>query len=231
MLRKNILISLALITSIFWGCSKTFTDLEEYENYINSSDSPFIQKMEKGDFIFTLKYMPSDAMILNSIKYYLEEKEQYDKKDSESTFLEDLLDEIQQERENYSHSLYFHLTIEHKAGKDMVYDFFQFGQRDYSAWLNKLSFGLKEDIFLYSEKKGKIPQSIYEMERTFGMTKSRSFLLVFPREFNQFLVTDLKNTSLIIKEFGLGIGSVEFEKVNLKETIKLKLGDVNDTIL
>ena len=233
MLKK--IISISFIIFVILGCTKSFTDLEEFEEFLNSDESSFITKIEKGDFIFTLKYMPTDAMMISSYKDF-KDKIDVMKKDSinfnqkKETF-KNLKQGIDEEKKIYDQSLYFHLTIKHKDGKDIVYDHLSWGQQDYTKWLNQLTFGLKDHLFLYTEKSSKVPMSLYQMDRTYGMMKSRSFILVFPHTFNKVSLRTERDLSFVIKEFGFHLGIIKFDKLNLNKKINFKLGDVNDTIL
>ena len=86
------------------------------------------------------------------------------------------------------------------------------GYRAYSQWLQKLMFALQESIYLQTPTMDEVPLGMYHMERTFGLRKSRTFLLVFPAEINGQNLLDADNDwlKLHVEEFGLGTGQLTF---------------------
>ncbi|MCB0279947.1 MAG: hypothetical protein KDD94_10610 [Calditrichaeota bacterium] len=121
-------------------------------------------------------------------------------------------------RKFYGNGIYFKVTLAKADGKDIVYDqMSHFGE--WSQQLQKLLFGLKEYIYLETDEIKEIPLSVYDFERSFGYTKDRSMLLVFPKTFNDKSILDGSSSSLAMhfKDWGWNIGrqKLEWEISNL----------------
>lgn len=114
------------------------------------------------------------------------------------------------EKNLYDKSLYFHLSIGFEdQSKDLVYDKMRGGREAYSTWLQKLMFEMKEFIHLKTASGDSIPPDLCHMERSYGLHKSRSFLLMFPSPLlNGHKVQKL---TLRLREFGLGTGQMSFK--------------------
>lgn len=209
------------------GCSKakTFNDLDEFEKYIKGDGSPYLQTVTKNGIVVSLRYITTEAMMLSAYRQYLETREKLIEdtslsKEQRINKLNDVKKELLKQKGTYEQSLYFHLTIGYEdTSKDIVYEKMKVGYGTYSQWLQKLMFSLKEYVSLQSDAIGKIPLDMYHMERTFGMRKSRTFLLMFPVNFNKqdVLASENKWLELRVKEFGLGSGMLTFSfKLPLK---------------
>ena len=217
------------------GCTKEFSDIEEFSEYINKEDSPFKQTITKEGVKVTVNYMPADVLLIPSYKRLQEinqeikekRKKRKEKNDRQLDSLtqnvnyedlekkkEKILKDIKDNREIYNRSVYFQLTIGYEdITKDIVYDRMKYGFDQYSDWLHKLAFRLKEYIYLKTGLIEEIPVDTYHMERTFGMTKYRKILIMFPDRFNDINLMDKKNKylELVMKEFGLGTGKLRFK--------------------
>ncbi len=227
-MNKLYLVLLVIIaTCLLAGCAKTFDNIEEYEKFIKGEDYPYLKTETKKGIKVSARYMPTDGMLLH---YYKSYETDYAKTLTDTTLtaeqiqdkIENLKTELTKQRKAFPNSIYFILTIGFEdESRDIIYDAMNTGFDNYSEWLQRLSFGMKEFIYLKTPKAGKVPLAIYDMERTFGMTKSRSLLLNFPKEFNETRLLKDKELKLVIKEFGLHTGRFIFEfKTPFKE-IKL----------
>jgi hypothetical protein len=106
--------------------------------------------------------------------------------------------------------LYFHLSIGFEdQSRDLVYDKMRAGRQAYSEWLQKLTFEMNEFIYLETASGDSIPPDLCHMERSYGLHKTRSFLLMFSLP----LHNDRKDQKLVLrlKEFGLGTGQMSFQ--------------------
>ncbi len=207
------LIAILLIT----GCTKKIDSLKEYENYFYSEKSGYAQKITKKGFKLKLQYLPTDMMLVNEYKYSIAEiddalrdstitREKYDER------IADIKEEAVKSRINYDKSIFFKLTIGFENDdQDIVFTTMQGGRTPYYEWLNKLLFSMNQYVFLHTEKSGKVKLSLYNMDRNFGMAKSRTFLFSFPIEFNNVKLLDQNDITLYIKEFGLHTGTITFK--------------------
>jgi hypothetical protein len=202
------------------GCSreKTVHNSEELEKYVKGKDWPDVQTLVRNGVKVSVRYMPSEALLLPQYKRYEEMEQTLAKGGTKSktmrdSLLQDARNKIAQAKAMYDNSLYFSMTIGYEdSTRDIEYDRMKEGFTAYSSWMQKLAFGLKEYVTLETETTGEVPLDIYDMQRTFGITKDRTFLLVFPRKFNEQEVLSSKNKEIILwlKEFGLATGELRF---------------------
>ena len=229
-MKLNILFT--LIAALCFGCgSKTFTDLDEFERFIKSEDSPYVQTIVKNGVKLTLRYMPTDAMMINYYRRFIEKRKNllHDTTlaaNAQQSRLAELRKELQITRESYDRSLYFQLTIGYEdPNRDIVFASMAGGFGNYSQWLQKLLFGLQEKITLETALLDEVPLDTYHMERSYGMTKDRTLLLMFPEQFNGINLRDHANARLKLRiaEFGLSTGTVSFEMQPRSNRVELRI--------
>ncbi len=206
---------LALTSLLAAGCgTKTFDDPDRFEQYVTSDIGPFVQSKAFEHVTVNARFATPEVMALSATKRLAEARAQLvsdtETPDSvKARRLADLKERATERKKQYGSSLYFYLTIEPKEG-DLVYSSLEnqgFGA--YQQWIRKLLFGLQEKITLTTDTVEEVPLSVYRMDRTFGMSKSRTFLLAFPSAFN---ASDLTSSpvTLVIEEFGLRTGRIRF---------------------
>ncbi len=211
MIMKKLILFIVVVLSL--GCDKSFNSIEEYQAYLNSGDYPYRQTEIRSGVKITLSYMPGDALLLNQYRLLEENKKRW-LQDSTVNDMDGRIqqgkDEIEIQKKNYQQALYFKMTIGFEDDKgDIVFKKMQQGYKDYGEWFQRLAFGLKEHIFMKTESIAEVPLDIYHMERTFGMTKDRTFLLVFPKKFNEQELLQSEQIDIVLKEFGLGAGRIK----------------------
>lgn len=222
-----LLLAFCLLSS--FACQRTFTDLDEYEQYIKGEDSPYVRTIVKNGVRFTLRYMPTDAMMLSDYRRFEGKCRQIEADTSLSATrkkaqIAELRQELEQIRSGYSNAIYFNLTIGYQdRSRDLIYASMANGFGNYSQWLRKLLFGLQEKITLHTELAGEIPLSMYHMERSYGLTKERTLLLTFPRDFNGIDVLHDSPVRLRLSEMGLGVGRLNFDFSEPKNKAQLKI--------
>lgn len=209
-----------LWTFLLSGCEqKTFDNLDEMDAHFRAKDSPYVQTVVRNGITVTARYMPTAAMMIPLLKRYEEKKTAVSTDTTLSQTMRDSLLNIAQnrldaQRRIYDRSLYIALTIGFEDGqRDIVYQSMQSGFGNYSEWLQKLMFRLKEQFFLRTKSGEEIPLDAYHLDRTYGMTKDRTLLLMFPAVFNnrELLSENSSPVELVLKEFGLGVGRLKFE--------------------
>ncbi|MBI5216820.1 MAG: hypothetical protein HY960_13795 [Ignavibacteriae bacterium] len=200
------------------GCEKRFESIDEYEKYVKADDSPFRQSVVQNGVKVTVQYLPTDAMMLRKYREHEEQKKKLvmsvmDNEEKRKQLFQ-LESEVSNQRAMYDNSLYFVLTIGYEDGKrDIEYESMKAGFQHYSAWLNKLLFSMQEYIYIETPSGDEVPLSLYNMERTYGMTKEREYLLLFPRTFNERDVLSKTHEWLNfhIEEFGCNTGSLNVQ--------------------
>ena len=192
------------------GCSDgneyEIKSLEELENLAKASNSELRKTIQQGDFEFTVEYLPTELLLLSEYRYLEELKE----RNATESAIKKQEEYIQRYREGYQDNLYFRLRISPTTGEDLIYAKMGQGFGSYSQWLQKLLFGIKEEIELVLPDAETIPLVHYQMDRNYGTSISRTFMLAFPGEWNGRDVQENEYIRLRINEFGLGSGRVQF---------------------
>lgn len=193
----------ALLFIVFaTGCSKSFSDPDEFETYLNSEDYPNQQTQIKNGVKITVRYQPTEAMMLLQYKSYLEDKVSVladtTQTDSMKTAtISSLFEEFEKTGAIYSKSVYFLVTMGYEDSKrDLEYEPMQKGFNVYSDWMQKLVFGMKEYVHLETALIPEIPVDVYQMDRTYGLTKDRKLLFVFTDTFNGKKILDPENDTI-----------------------------------
>ncbi|RMG28781.1 MAG: hypothetical protein D6732_18220 [Methanobacteriota archaeon] len=210
---------LIAFTLLLSGCEKHFDSLDEFEHYIKGEDSPYVQSVVRNGVRITVRYLPAEALMIPAYRRFLREKkvllaDTSLNEDQRIQWLDQEKAKLEQQKRMYERGIYFSLTIGFvDPSKDIVYHRMQRSFSEYSQWIRKLMFQLHEYIYLRTPAIDEIPLNTYHMERTFGLRKDRTFLLLFPDEFNgQKLISGSnRQLALVLREFGLGVGRLKFE--------------------
>lgn len=202
------LLEVILILSVsLSGCKqKTFNDLEAMQNYVTRKGSPFQIKKQHGSTQFILQYLPTDLVMKTT---YEELEHAKNKKDTtnDARSLKHLTKDLETQKSYYTKNLYFKLTIGFTdQNRDLIYS----KRGSYNDWLQKLLFSMNDYLEIETNEIREIPMLHYRMERSYGMTSSRTFLLVFPKTFNHQKVLDAEKLTITLEEFGLGSGPIHF---------------------
>lgn len=201
-------VALSCLVIVYTGCepsSYTFSQIEDLEAFSRELPEQLQQTVTQGGFTFTLAYQPEDLLMLNEHKYL---EELYAANASESR-IKSQVSFISEQQKSFAQSLHFKLIITPDEDDDLIYKkLHQDGFGNYSAWLKKLLFGLQEHVHISTQNAQDIPLLNYQMTRSFGTNKSRSFLLHFPMTWNDEMIANGEPMTIEIDEFGLGIGKV-----------------------
>lgn len=205
------LLSFFVFCIVIWtGCSKSYEyeikSLEELEAFASTDNSVFVKTTEQGDFEFRLEYLPTELLLLSEYRYLEELKG----RNASESAIKKQEEYIQRYREGYQDNLYFRLRISPTTGEDLIYAKMGQGFGSYSQWLQKLLFGIKEEIELVLPDGETVPLIHYQMDRNYGTSNSRTFMLAFPQQWNGREIQDNEYIRLRINEFGLGSGRVQF---------------------
>lgn len=193
----------------FASCTQIKVEsIEELEQLAYAEESPYRTVIEQGGIRFELIYQPTEMLLLHEYKYL---QEMVSEGKSE--------DQIQNQRENlnaykqsFANLIQYKLILTPTDESDLVYAQLSKGFDNYSQWLQRLLFGLHEEIHLELGDGTEVPLASYQMDRNYGVSPSRSFLLSFPRQFNEQDLLKESRLTLVIGEFGLGTGKVFFSQ-------------------
>lgn len=211
-----VLLGLTTVAFALSGCkTRTFSNLDRYADYVTASTGPFVETQVHENVEVEARFAPPEAMALSALRRiesdYETIREASALADSTRRMrIEELRQKANNRRDVFRESLYFYLTIEPTEG-DLVYNsLHRQGYNAYKKWLHRLLFGLHSKISLRTEEIDEIPLSVYRMDRSYGMSRHRTFLLAFPAAIGD---SDLRNGSveLVVEEFGLRTGRLVFD--------------------
>lgn len=217
---RNFLLFLGLgLVPFLVGCGpRTFEDVESFAAYVRGPESPDRETITRDGVVFHLQHLTAEAMLIPQYRRYeqLRQRLSGDPNMADSVRVAKLAAvqaDIARARQGYEGSLYFLLTLGYEGeGRDLVYDRLrQEGFGAYSAWLQRLLFSMNEYVYLETPTQQEVPLSLYHMERSYGTTQDRTFLLIFPQTFNEVRLTEADWWKFHIEEFGLGTGAIAFD--------------------
>jgi hypothetical protein len=156
------------VSLLFVGCKSVLVR----DVLAECKDPKFARTVEAGNHRIELRYLPRALRLLNKPGI-----------NDSSRFTRDFWDSVKQA--DPKPGTIFLLTLSPKDtskhgdfSNDIVYGP-SGGFRDYREALNAYQFGLSDKIWVEAGGR-KIPLAGYQMENTFGMTQSRTFVLAFP---------------------------------------------------
>lgn len=184
------------------SCGQSSFDTEEaLWEYLKDEDNGYLQKKSIRGVEYSLLYKPTDLLVLQEVG---------NKKDPL------LIDSL---RRKYSKYVYFNLSM--SRGNQELLNSVAGDRQQFGAMVSQLAFGMHDKIHLYTETKDTIPMLDYNYPRMYGMSKSTSMLLVYPRED----VINAQEVNLTIEDLGFGTGEVRFYQKghSIKDQPKLRL--------
>jgi hypothetical protein len=194
------------------GASARFRNVDALEEFVYGAHSPFVITNKIGDLEFSLRYLPTDALLIDRYREYMREAERLVAHpvgdiSSRSAALHRMRQDLAAQRAGYENSLYFKLSISNMEDSSRHREMF-------GTWLQQLMFRMQERISLQTAQISEIPLETYHMVRTFGLLRDTSFLLVFSRYWHDRVCvsgSEQRWMKLRIREFGLKTGTITFE--------------------
>ena len=194
--------------------AKTFRDLDKLEKYASGENSSFRQSVTRNGIRLTLRYMPSEVMMLPHYREFEAMPAKFANAPASQahTKLEEARKQLRKQKEIYDRSLYFYLNIGYAdPHKRILYDNLQ--GLPYGQWIQRLTFELQSYLHLETPTAANVPLTMYHMPRTYDSQSEQSFLLMFLNddEIRKILRPKDDWLKLHIDDFGLGTGHVVFE--------------------
>ena len=206
----QLLIGLTLLMLVALGC--------HWIRHIKSEQSSHTRTVLVNGIKASLKYLPPAAMMVNDLNRYRDEKTRVSRDTqlsapARAAILDKMDSELRQRRAGYQRYLHFRLTLEYEdLKKDVMFESMKGGQANYSRWLQKLSFGLQQQLSLQTDSGEQIPVELYHLEPNFGLNHSVNLLLAFPASHDRQAILDSTgHLKVNINDFGLGTGPLIFE--------------------
>lgn len=167
---------------------------------LTSDTSETYREIRKNGYVIKIHYLPMRYFELRQLMAL-----------PDSATSDECDNAIRQAHAMYGDGIYFQITLGSEDGKrDIEYEKIgNFGE--YSSQLRKFLFEMDEYIYLETDQESEIRMSLYDFERTFGYTKDRKMIAVFPGSVNDHKITDSKSVKLHFREFGFGIGKQVLE--------------------
>ncbi|MEL6706095.1 MAG: hypothetical protein AAF089_02070 [Bacteroidota bacterium] len=196
----------------FVGCGpKVFEDADALYAYVYSDKYPSKDVVNREGVTVVARYLPTNAVMVNDYRaaerQAVEIRSDASLTESERTQrIEALERSLRTTAAAFDQSVYFNVTLGFDSGEDIVYSKLQRrGYGSYSAWLETLLFGIEEQLSLRNGPLELEPTG-YLLDRMYGMTPTRSFLVSFPKA-----GLDQSTVQLCLGEIGLGTGTLTFD--------------------
>lgn len=166
-LTKLSIVFFLLGISVLTSCSKKMS-VQEFLDHVNK-DEDFVKTYAGPDFKVTCIYKPAELMALTELRGEFERN-----------------GKISQERFNsvkadFSDASYFLLKVGLTNGEDIL----QSGVRsreEYARRVNDITFNMGRSAFILNSEKDTIRATIFDLQRSYGMSPDLTVLFAFPAE-------------------------------------------------
>lgn len=194
--------------SVLVSCSKKkFDSTRELMNHIQNPVNQYLHIKNINGVNFSLLYNPTDVLVQRQLS-------------SEANISRELIDSL---RENYSHYLYFNLSIS-KNGKELLSNVNS--REKFGAMVKQLAFDMDKKVHLFTQQKDTINLADYVYPRMYGMSDETTVLFVYPKE-NKILQGEYINVT--IEDLGFNTGEVKFKVPTeiIKEEVEFAFRKMN----
>ena len=230
------LATVLFLTTCSWEETLVFQDFQSFQSYHRGDRFPFVHTQESHGVRFYLRYLPADALLADELRRATREREKIlIRKEGAAGVGQRCTaaewEALRKRQETYRESVYFRLTIGFEdEDRDLVFHRMKSSMGDYHHWLHSLQFGLKSKVFLENAQGERVALAAYHFERSFGLRKSRDFLLVFPADLAFKAFKDRASFTLVIREFGLKTGLVRLRPSWRIPKIRVELPPLTPTL-
>ncbi len=201
------------IVAAVCGCDSSirFRDLEAFETYARAADSAFVVTQASGDVTFSLRYLPTDALLIAAYREYLQAAQRLraaDANDAGALILQRMKQELAAQRAAYDRSLYFRLSIQPSDRASRL------DGGELNARIQRMLARMQDRISLQTARIAEVPLQTYHVEESFGLRPQHSVLLVFPKQLHDGVAVaagEQRRLELSVRDFGLMAGTVTFE--------------------
>lgn len=178
-----------LLSVVLSSCgSKTFENEADLWAYIKDPDNGYLQEKTVNGVHFSLLYKPTDLMVAQEIR--------------NTNGNAQIIDSL---RGKYGQYTYFNLTM--SRGNQELLNSVAGDRNKFGSMANRLLFGMKTYIHLYSNSRDTIKMIDYVYPRMYGLSKNTSLLLVYPKE----EIEGSQEINMSIKDLGFGTGDISFK--------------------
>lgn len=186
MIKNNYFLIVLLV--FISSCTQTFDTAEEMSAYIKDEDNGYSYKKTVADVDYVLQYRPTDLLVQQELGNTADPLK------------------VEKLRKHYSQYLYFNLSMS-KNNKELLNGLAQ-DKAKFGQMINELAFGMEEKLHVYTPEKDTLSLSDFIYPRMYGMSKSTSIMIVYPRD-EKYLKHE--NLHFVIEDLGLNTGDVKFK--------------------
>lgn len=190
-LRENKLLCAIIgifILSLVSCGGKTFHDEQTFLDYLHDKSNGYLSQRTVNGVNYSLMYRPTDLLILQEI-------------DGQPT-----KQQMESLREKYGKYLYFNLSM--SKNEEELLSVAPRNMNEFAGMVNTLSFGMREKVHLFTQKKDTLEMTDFVYPRMYGMGKNTTIMFVYPRK-KEYLKGEYLNFT--IEDLGLLTGEVGFK--------------------
>ncbi|WP_442845061.1 hypothetical protein [Leeuwenhoekiella sp. H156] len=189
---RSYLSFLVVLSLTLWvsSCSTpTFNSSDELTEYITAEDSEYLVSKVVNGVDFSMLYRPTDLLVFQELSTgYTQE-------------------EVDSLRSKYGSYLYFNLSMS-KNNQELLNGLAADRNR-FGAMVNTLAFGMGDKLNLITATRDTVALADYVYPRMYGMSRSTTMMLVYPKEEVERAEGDY--FTLTLQDLGFGTGEVSFK--------------------
>jgi hypothetical protein len=191
-----------IVSLMMMSCNNSSLSPSEYVKYVADEANGLVKTKNIGEVNIKVQYKPISYLIANEMRTNDISKADFDERKKE-------LESMQ----------YYNLTLDIADARNIL-NYNVSSQSHQQERIHYLSFGIQQDIRLMENGK-ELPCILYHFERTYDISKERTFLIAF----NQDESTKDATKTFILDSAVLGIGTIkiQFDGKNIQELPKMKL--------
>jgi hypothetical protein len=174
---------------------------EGYMEFVKDNSHDLAQSKEIGDFVYTVRFLPAEYLVLRELGNDTINKQEFDKKTKE-------MNELQ----------YFNFMIQNKAFNQELLRFQLTGENEYYSRIEYFSFKMQDDIKLV-DGKDTLSCELFHFERTYDIAPYLTFNVAFKNTNNK---TGGKTFSFDDMIFKNGKINITFDKTIFTNIPKIK---------
>ena len=187
-MKEHIIILIVAVSTLMSCNQNSFDSDTELISFLKDPESGFLQTKVHNGTRLSVMYRPIDLLV---------------NQDLESVYTSETIDSL---RDNYSNYLYFGINLS-KNGNELLHTLPK-NTDEFGALANQLSFGMDRKIHLYTSKKDTIEMTDYVYPRMYGLSKTTTLLLVYPRD-EKIMKSD--KITIAIEDIGMETGELKFK--------------------
>ena len=191
-----------VIGLMIMSCNRPSLSPSDYVKYVSDEANGLVKTKNIGEVNIKVQYKPVSYIIANEMRTNDISKADFEKRKKE-------LEAMQ----------YYNLTLDIADARNIL-NYNVSNQSHQQERIHYLSFGMQQDIRLMENGK-ELPCVLYHFERTYDISKERTFLIAF----NQDESTKDATKTFILDSSVLGIGTIkiQFDGKNIQQLPKMKL--------